>query len=104
MRSGGALSGRAASSFARAGVDSNIADSESNLRSNNFRLQTALAVVKFKPVNQGLMRRIQNLDRKLRADWQKTQLYKAYALAPPAIDQWRAPGCHFALDQSRYPF
>ena len=65
MRSGEALSGRAASSFANAGVDSNIVDSNINLRSNNFRLQTALAVAKFKPVNQGLMRRIQNLGQKL---------------------------------------
>ena len=55
MRLGGALSGRAASSFANAGVDSNIADSDINLRSNNFRLQPELAMAKFKPVNQGLM-------------------------------------------------
>ena len=87
MRSGGALSGRAASSFANAGMDSNIADSDISLRSNNFRLQTALAVAKFKPVNQGLMRRFQNPGQKLRTDWQKTHLYKEYALAPPAIDQ-----------------
>ena len=59
MRSGGALSGRAASSFARDGVDSNIADSDINLRSNNFRLQPELALAKFKAVNQGLMPRFQ---------------------------------------------